>query len=456
MATEVWFRNPHDYIRELVECGETNIAWDRGLLVKRRIDPLKHAELFLGALPFRLLCVGPQGSAEYRPGDTLEKPSAVYPTWSYGEASVLLEEMLAHPMGEDEESCSDQTVQGDERPVLGQEHRVVITDVPDTRAGSGRQFLRYLKGLQDDFPNAIIHLHGTYGWKVAFGMGWGAADIEPRTTAQKGKVHLPSGAVEKFERLVSKPQWCEAMGFKPKDLEIPRNRCMYNIKSAVWAGKNYMELYRFKTRGEGSGDYTSSDDDHTPATTSSIFSGPTKKIEGDQLICDTCTLQSKCKYFRVGSVCTVPGAEPAKLASLFGSRNADDIIDGLGTLMAAGTNRLEKAVRWEEIDGEMSPEVTKMIGQLFDQGTKLAKLIDPQRFSSGAKVQVNVGGNAAIQSGDPRQVVASAIRELRQQGVPIENITPEAILGVMTGMNNPDAATKAVQGSVESRRDESA
>lgn len=457
MTTEVWFRNPHDYIKELVECGEYNVAWDRGILVKKHIDPIKHAQLFMPNADYRLLCVGTQGSAEYRPGDTLEKPTAVYSTWEYGEDSILLEEMLEYPIGEDVASCSDMAVRDDERPVWNQEHRVIVTGIPDTKTGPGRQFVRYLKGLQEDFPKAIIHLHGTYGWKIAFGMGWGAADVEPRTTASKGRVQLPSGAVEKFERLVAKPQWCEALGFKPNDLSVPRNRCMYNIKSAVWAGQNYMELFKFKSRGEGSGDYQSSDNDHVPAETKSPFSSPMKASAGDKLICNVCTLQDKCKYFRVGSVCTVPGADPVPLSRMFNTRNADDIIDGLGTLMSAGTNRLEMAVRYEEIDGELSPEVTKMMGQIFDQGIKLAKLIDPKRFSPSAKVQVNLpGGSVDFSNADPRQFAAAAVRELRQQGVAPEDITPEMIKGMLEGMVNPDAANKGVTGTVISSKEESA
>lgn len=456
MVTQVWFRNPHDYIRELVEVGEFRIAWDRGLLVKRRIDPVKHAELyFTAATPYRVLCVGTQGSAEYRPGDTLDKPSAVYPTWEYGEDSILLEEMLANPMGDDVDSCTDMTVRDDERPIWGQEHRVVITGLPDSKTGPGRAFLRYLKGLQEDFPKAIVHLHGTYGWKIAFGMGFGAADVEPRTAAQKGRVHLPAGSIEKYERLVQKPQWAEAMGFKPNDLAIPRNRCMYNIKSAVWAGANYTELYKFKVRGEGSGDYTSSDNDHVPAETQDHMSRGMKKSEGDQLLCNICTLQDKCKYFRIGSVCTVPGAEPVPLSRMFNTRNADDIIDGLGTLLAAGTNRLETAARWEQVDGELSPEVTKMHGQIFDQAVKLAKLLEPKRFSPSAKVEVNVGGGAALVAGSsPREFVAAAIRELEQQGIPRDEITPEMIGNLLEGMSNPDGKTRAIQGTVLSSETE--
>lgn len=459
MATEVWFRNPHDYIRELVECGEYKIAWDRGLLHKKGIDPIRHANLyFANGFPYRVLCVGTQGTAEYRLGDTLEAPSAVYPTWAYGEDSVILEEMLAHPYGEDDEACSDLDVPGDERPTFGQEHRVVVTDVPNTQHGPGRQFIRFLKGLQQEYPRAIIHLHGTYGWKVAFGMDFGAADVEPRTAAQKGRVHLPAGSVEKYERLVQKPQWAANLGFTPADLKDPKNRCKFNIKSAVWAGAHYTQMFKFRTtRGESEVDYESSDTDYEPQTTpgrNSQRSLPVK--DGDQQLCDTCSLQNTCKYYRSGAVCTVPGAEPVKLARMFNTRDADTIIDGLGTLMAANASRLERGLRWEEIDGEVDPEVSKMLGQVFDQGVKLAKLLEPGRFSGGAKVQVNVGsgGAAAVTAGNPRQLVAQVVRELEQQGIPRDKITPDMVKGALEGMLAPDTATKAVTGTVIASEEE--
>jgi len=180
---------------------------------------------------------------------------------------------------------------------------------------TGRNFLRYLKTLQEDFPNAIIHLHGTYSYRSAFGLGFGSADVEPRTAAQKGKVHTPAGKEEKYEKLQQNPHWAAALGYRPAELEVPRNRCMYNIKSALWAGANYEELFKFKTRGVGSRDYTSPDSEHVPAETSSPFmpSAP-KAQEGDKMICNTCSLQDKCRYFRDGAVCTVPGAETTKLA----------------------------------------------------------------------------------------------------------------------------------------------
>lgn len=457
MGTEVWFRNPDNYIRELVECGEYRIAWDRGLLVKKRIDPVKHAALYYGkSFPYRVLLVGDQGTAELRPGDTMEKPSAVYPTWVYGEDASLLEELMAHPVGEDAECCSDTSVPPDERPVWGQEHRVVITEIPNAMSGPGRKFLRYLKELQEDYPKAILHVHGLYGWKVAFGMGFGSADVEPRTAAQKGKVHLPSGKEEKYEHVQANVKWVTALGFKPADLAVPRNRCMYNIKSAIWAGEHYAELFNFRLKGGGAPDHESSDADFTPATAGSPLSSVAKPKSGDRYICDTCSLQNDCKYFRAGAVCSVPGAEPTQLARFFNSRNADSIIDGLGTLLAANTHRLERGLRYEEIDGDLSPEVSKMMGQVFDQGVKLAKLIDPN-LAGGAKVQVNVGagGAAAVSNTNPRQLIAAAVRELEARGIPRENITQEMIQGLLTGMNNPEAATRAIEGTVvQAREDE--
>lgn len=463
MSTEVWFRNPDNYIKELVEVGVGMIAWDRGLLVKKRIDPVKHASLYFGnAIDFRVLLVGDQGTCELRNGDTLEKPTAVYPTWEYGEDLSLLEEILSKPPGEDLVACNDRSVSADERPVWGQEHRVVITNLPSATTGPGRKMLTVLKTLQEDYPNAILHIHGLYGYRVAFGMGFGAADTDPRTPAQKGKVILGSGKEVKYERAQSSPQWVTVLGFKPVDLAVPRVRCMFNIKSAIWAGQNYDQIFNFKSRVHGVEapvDSESSDEDFTPATTTSPFSTAVVSAKpGDKFHCDTCSLQDQCKYYRNGAVCSVPGAEPKELAKFFKTRDSDQIIEGLSTLVAANTRRLERGINEESAFGDINPEVTKLINQIFDQGTKLAKLVDPS-LRGGTKVQVNVGpgGQAAvIGQTNPRQMIATVVRELENRGIPREQITPEMIEGLLSGMANPESAQRAIEGTVLSHRDKRA
>lgn len=457
--TEVWFRNPDNYVRELVECGVGRIAWDRGFLYKKKIDAVKHAQLYYGnALDYRILLIGDQGTAELRRGDTLEKPTAVYPTWTYGEDLSILESLLENPVGRDMIACNDKSIPADERPVWGQEHRVVISDLPSVSTGPGRKMMSVLKTLQEDYPDAILHIHGLYGYRTAFGMGFGAADIEPRTVAQKGKVTLPSGQEEKFEAVVAHPQWATVIGFKPVELKVPRVRCMFNIKSALWAGKNYNSIYNYQTRSTALAavDTTSSDKDFKPPTNNrSMTKNGLVAKEGDKFVCNTCSLQNECKHFRDGSVCTLPDAEPKELAAFFKTRDSALIIDGLGILMQANARRLERSIRIEETFGEVSPEVTKHLGQVMDQGIKLAKLVDPN-LRGGAKVQVNVGpgGQASVSTANPRQLIATAIRELEGRGIKREDITQEMIQGLLAGMANPEQAQRSIEGTVVAHREE--
>lgn len=455
MPTEVWFRNPHTYINELVECAEFHIAWDRGFLVKRKIDPVKHASLYFGtAYDWRVLAIGPQGSAEYRQGDELEKPTAVYPTWSYGEEWSTLLDMIENPAGEDIDACTDMSVEGNERPVFGQEHRVIITDLPNANLGPSRKFMAELKIVQEDYPNCIIHIHGSYSYRVAFGLGFRAADIEPRSAAQKGKVTLPSGSNETYERVQAHPKWVTGMGFKPVDLKIPRNRCMYNIKSAVWAGEHFGELYNFHSRRGVPVDTTTPPASYTPPTTALALPVSAKPMPGDKIQCNVCSLQNDCSYFRSGAVCSLPGAEPKRLATYFNTRDAETIIDGLGVLMAAGSERLQEGMRVEQILGDLDPHVTKIMKQLFDEGVTLAKLIDPQ-YRGGTKVNIGVGagGQAAFQinGGSPNALIAGVVRQLEAQGFSRDQITPDLVAGVLKGMNEGTPEHQAIEGSTIER-----
>lgn len=454
MATEVWFRNPSNYIRELVEAGSGLVVWDRGMLIKRRIDPYKHAEAYFGPKKdWRLLLIGEQGACELRLGHNVDAPAAVYPVWDGLQDDLsLLEEMMENPLGDDAGACNDPTVQPDERPVYGQEHRVVAANLPNMVTGPGRALARKLKELQEDYPNCILHIHGSYSWRIMFGFGFGSIDMDPRTNAGKGKVYLPTGKEVIAERTITMQQWVTLLGMKPIDLmREPRNRTIYNIKSALWAGEHFTENIAFKSTGSP----VQVDPDaveHKPVETASgshlskpsLPAQPTDKIQ-----CDTCTLANSCKYYRIGSVCSVPGSEPASLAKHFGTRDADHIIDGMTQLQALAARRLEKGVREEELMGELDPEVTKIINQMFTQGEKLAKLVDPVRFK-GPSVQVNVGtgSTAAMQAATPNQVLGSVVRELEARGFSRDQITPDMVGNLLAEMGGAKQMPKAIEGVV--------
>lgn len=440
-----------------MEVGVGRIAWDRGKLQKSRIDAYKHAEMYFGQekTDWRLLLVGEQGTAEYRHGDPVN-PVGVYPTWdATSEPLELLEEMMQFPIGDDADACNDPGLELDVKPVAGQEHRVVVTNLPNMSTGPGKALGRKLKELQEDYPDCILHLHGSYGWRLCFGMGIRSVDIDPRTNAGKGKVILPNGKEMIAEKSILTPQWVEMLGMTVIQISRePRMRCIYNIKSAMWAGEHYMENVAFQSRGSNTPDITSPKPPLPVVANGNYKSHPNLPAQpSDKIQCDTCTLANSCKYYRQGSVCSVPGSEPASLARYFGTRDSDTIVAGLAELQALSARRLEKGVRDEELFGELDPEVTKIINQLFTNGEKLAKLVDPT-LRNGPQVQVNVGGAVGATAQTPNQLMGGIIRELEARGVPRSQITPEMVSNFIAEMGGAGNAPQAIEGTVIASRNE--
>lgn len=445
MSTEVWFRNPHTYVRELVEVGEPyRVVWDRGIVIKKHIDPNKHAELYFGKnSDWRVLLIGRQGTAELDADHTLSNPKAVYPTWEHGEDIELLEEMMAHPAGEDMSACTAD-VPVDQRPVPNQEHRVVIANLPNAALAANRSFFRELKELQEDYPECILHVHGSYSYRIMFGMGYGSADVEPRSYAANGRVTIPAGKVIPYARTVGCAQWVHLLGMQVPDLKVPRNRCIYNIKSAIWAGEHFTEDIKFKTKGSSPVD-PDAPTTVIPTTSATRSKSSLAPAEGDKVTCDTCSLATSCKYYRVGAVCSVPGTESSVLAKYFQSRDSGRIIDALGTVLSAQAKRLEKGMEDEDEFGELNPEVTKIMNQLFNNGVKLAKLVDPTL--NKPLVQVN-GGLGSVGTANPKQMMAAVVRAIEETGVRREDITPEMVQNMLQKMTGEPA--QITQGEVAS------
>lgn len=454
MNKEVWLRNPRAYIREIVEVRQLLIVWDKGSLVKHSIDPVKFCDLHVPAdQHYRMLVIGntEQGCAELSRGGHPDEPDAVYPVWSATDEDIsVLEELIQYPPGEDADVCGDESVERAHRPVLGQEHRIILTDMPKLNTGPGRKMIRVLSELQDEYPDAILHLHGTYSWRAMFSASFRSVDFDSRTQAAKGMVFLPNGKQVRHEATTSFPQWVTLLGYNPVDLAVPRNRCMYNMKSALWAAKHYNENFRFKSKGDHTPDVDAPDVKVTPVTAKA--KGLNYK-SGDKFTCDTCSVQNACKYYRQGAVCSVPDSEPVKLASFFNTRDSDTIVEGLGILLAAQANRLERGMQDEEFGDELDPEVSKMINSLFSNGTKLAKLTNPE-LAGGTKVGVFVNGGqgASVAVGSSAsQLTAAIVQELEAKGIPREDITPEMIGEVL----DPNARTQPAieaRSAVEERR----
>jgi hypothetical protein len=418
--TEVWFRNPVTYIRECAEMLTPNIVWDRGLLRKNRIDAQRHVEVHLpSVVDYRLLLVGDQGSAELRRGYGLSSPYAVYPTWEYGQDTIPeLESMLrtqVTPRGPTPDECG----------VPGQEHRVVVIRPPDARTKIGDAFYLTLSQLQLEYPDAIVHIHGTYSFRILFGLGLASGDWDPHEDARRGRIVLGSGRKIPHEDAPSHAGWTALSGFRSADLAIARNRTMFNIASANWAGMNYSSTDKWRVR-PGSGPVTSVRD--------------TRKIPvaGDKIACDHCSLAPTCKLHRDGGVCVVEGSDTSALAKYFKTRDSGSIIDGLGRLIETQLHRAEKGLEAEKVSDELDPEVTKILKHVFDGGVKLAKLVDPN-LAGGTKVGIFVGGNGAGAVGPttPNAMVAAVIAELEAQGIERADIDMETVATYIAATNRP-------------------
>lgn len=428
----VWYRNPEPYVRECLERNVTNYSFDGWFLRRNRVDVERFINLFLTPpLEYRVLVVDTKGTAELRRGFTRARPAAVYPTWDYKIDDIAtLEELLAAPAGADRSACDDARCLLPERPVYGQEHRVVITGCPAMSTGIGRRFAGTLRDLQAEYPSGIVHVAGLTSFRIMFGFGFGAVDFSPHDIARGNRIVLPNGKVIPPDEARRWQKWFSLLGNVPSDMKVPRNRTLYCMKSAEWASEHFREDLKFAVR-RGKSTVDPDAISHKIPTGGSVLSPAIPATVGDKVLCDACSLASHCKYFRDGEVCSVPGSETASLAKLFQSRDPDKIIDGLGSLMEVQTDRLEDALEAErEFGGKdgtpLDPEVTKLVNTLFDRGVKLAKLIDPRRFT-GPQVAINLAGGQSALPSTPQQLVAGIMRELKDQGFTDDQITPELV-----------------------------
>lgn len=459
MTTEVWIRNPKLCIKECLEVGVENIAWDRGFLRKWRIDPVRFLNLHYGqSLGWRSMSIGDQGTTEYDSQNN--GPVACYPTWEYGQDMELLEKIIANPAGQNPDLYWSDDEDKSLRPVEGQEHRIVISNTPPASTGLGQRFYQQLSEIQEEHPEVIIHLHGLYSFRVMFGMKFRSTDYEPRDLAAHKKVIMPVGKEMKLEDAISYPKWIKMLGFRPVELDIPRNRCMFNIVSAGWAGKHFNDEIRWSL-----GTRTPIDPDAPiaeGATDTRIMLRNIKAQPTDKWLCDTCSLQLDCKFFREGAVCAVPDTEPVELAHFFKTRDSNTIIDGLSTLLAAQTHRINRAMQQEEhnyepdedgkVKGQLDPELTKLINGLFDRGVKLAKLVDPS-LRAGPKVAINSNSNNnIISAASPAGLMAAVVDELTKRGIAREDITPEMVMNIVA---EPDATRgRAIEAAIVETADD--
>ncbi|MBT8212450.1 MAG: hypothetical protein KJN71_04800 [Acidimicrobiia bacterium] len=392
MATDLWFRNPRNYIRQLKECGVSSFSWDRWVLRQYEIDPGRFGDLWMKGRPWRALLVGDQGS-DYIDHENPE-PVHRLPTWKWG---------VHRPR--------DLIDWIEKNPDPSAPHMVVVTGVPSVlHHKKARRLLFDLAELQRDNPDCKVHIHAMYSYRFLFGLGFRSVDYDGRQQAAQDRVILPNGkyitkASEADLDREDYRMWINLIG--ERDFTDAGERCTFNVLSAQWAAKFWEVDINFRVTPpelEELGDLDEWLGQTVPPLRGKSHAGGGKKDAGDMIVCDGCSLQLSCKLYREGSVCNVPQSDGSKLAKFFGSKDSDVIVDGLVGILELQEKRATRALSLEEtriqmneerqrqldageiereelpefFDGPMmDPETTKIVGELARTGLSIARLRKP-------------------------------------------------------------------------------
>lgn len=450
---DLWFRQPRVYMSHALEGGANKFTWHLASALSTKTDVLSwFRNAVIGYGECRMMIIDHTGASEYNQYNRYQEPLAVYPTWSADEDFNELIYLVENPVADNPKFTDDESIPRDMRPVKGQKHRVVLHQLGKASPQRIGLLLR-IRELQQLHPECEIFISQQIMFSILFGFGFGAGDCMPGNVLDTGGmvegVNLPTGKYLKPPNIWDHrySDWFELLGWRQLDMYDRHQMTRYNIEALMWAARNYDKAVPFALTRSSTGTRVifkptefravSDKDFILPQARRNLMRNLGIDEELDKLACDTCMLHNACTLYREGAVCAVKGSDGVELSKHFGTRNAQAIITGLDQLLKSQVERLEDAAATEKVSGEPDPDVTRQYNAVFANATKLAKLIDPS-LAGGPKVQVNVGvnGNAsvAVASADPKQLVASVVAELEASGIPRDQITPEMIKGVLTGM----------------------
>ena len=242
-------------------------------------------------------------------------------------------------------------------------------------------------------------------------------------------------------------RWSRLVGIQPHTIfdqadrtKKSRRMYMFNLRSLKWSFANYHTVWSMKVVDESMVDIDDPDSEWIPVD---VRYRPRAEDTTDKWICDLCSISNRCPFFRPGAICAVDDTEAASLAGKFKTRNSFDIIEGLGVLVGAQSERAKNALKLEQKhndehpdDARFSPEVTRMLTAVFDQGVTLARLVDPslgtaQPAGRRNRNVIDATVASAVAAASPQQLAAGIAREIDAAGYSLQDLTPEQAAQVL-------------------------
>jgi hypothetical protein len=341
---------------------------------------------------------------------------AVIPVWTFGDHTLAdLDDMIAYPWSLTKPGDDFKIGARHASPHPAQEHRVLIEGIP---ASELDDFLRVEIVPRQKKTDAVLHVADPCPLDRILPLQLWA--FTHTAWKAKGRPILPNG-LEPLDDFEEHEMWFQLIGADwVKATATPDALYEYNVRSILWAASNWHRSQSFPAAG----------------TTSQTVVLGRRNRPRDTWLCDTCTVQRSCKFFRSGAVCSVPHAYPGELAAQFQTRDSKTIITGMQALVAANVNRINRFMTKEVDADEPNARLTTLINQTLRQAEALAKMVDPVLAASGAaRINIQIGkpapqqGRPSLEAANEQQSAADAVRALQGPpfNVPMHKITAEMI-----------------------------
>ncbi|MDP9013796.1 MAG: hypothetical protein M3O41_14300 [Pseudomonadota bacterium] len=360
--------------------------------------------------------------------------------------------------------------------------RIFIVEMFKRSGPDQQRVMDFLHRVGAAFPNVVLHLHNMHTFRSMFGLNFRAVDYDPYAIAQKKIVSLPNGTRLNVygPEILKRLKWVHVLGCSIPELrESVENRVVFNFNAALWAAEHYSSpdalintrrIHRPDPMGLFAPKFTPNishspmqvrlgvpehDPDTQPQTVTAIGGEPVepyalvepitnlpyvpiqprKKTTYDKILCDPCSLKDKCRYFRDGGLCILPGSPAGELARLFQSRDAEQIRLALSAVLSHQAARLGRVSEaWDDDDiadlgtdevVKRSEHQMKLENSLSRGAETMIKILDPSQRTPATSVTVDA---RSIHTFNPAVLVADVVKQLQAAGIDRDSIKPEAIL----------------------------
>ena len=434
---DLYWEDPFKYSEHLKEMGEYNVLFTFYKLKKYRIDAREFMRQHFHGFPWKAYIFHPDCTILIDYTCEPRETKGSWPSWYFRQYD--LEELGDYIQTPWNARIPDELAEWWDIPHVDQPHRVFCWDVLVGKDEIDRHRRRRLSKIQRLYPEVELFIKpAVISYSLLFGSGFAAACVDPyrHRWDSRGAFYAPNGRVVHLERVEEFSKEIEYLGFDPHEVRYDQDiGLLYFIASLRYAAHHWHDSTGPCTNKSGrqsKPDFWNPDMYAEMPSYSNTYFNQDKIKDTDKILCDSCSLWRKCPTYRSGEVCGVNGTDGKRLSELALSRNADDVVEMLASIVSKQAERVEKKINNEQFtEGGFDKDIDKMLNNVFKNGTSLAKLRNPNLGRPLIQINANITPEQQkakeIAAADPRALAMGVIEEIEATGVKREDITEEMI-----------------------------